>query len=139
MASFWSDRSQKAPPPLPRGGVEAYLLDGNYTATHTPAGSTPTAFRSAGIRSRKILSEDFALEAMALLHDPKVYGGEPRRCFIPRHGFRFYSNSAEVDVLICLQCYLVYFFSGFEQGDATLSEGGRSSLDRLFSHIFPPH
>lgn len=127
------DYMLKELPPLPCEEVEVFNLDGDYDFK-SPI-SKEGALRSAGIVSRMALAPSQAQEALAILSDLSAYGGMPARCFIPRHGLRFRDARSETDVLICLECYWIYFFSGSKRVMASLSSGGRESLEKFFGSV----
>ena len=130
------DLCLKEPPNLPFGEVEAFALDGAYDFA-SPASKEGT-LRSAGILARVNLSADAARRVMVALHNPKTYGGEPARCFIPRHGLRFVDHARAADVLFCLECHWVYFFYDVTPVVASLSEPGARWLETFFGKALNP-
>ena len=130
------DLCLKEPPKLSLDEVVAFTLDGSYDFA-SPVSKEGT-FRSAGVLSSMKLASESARRALQLLSNPKMYGGEPMRCFIPRHGLRFVGKESEAEILICLECYWIYFFYGSQRVTASLSEGGRRSLKSLFSDVTEP-
>jgi hypothetical protein len=130
------DLCLKEPPRLSLDEVEVFTLDGAYDFA-SPVSKEGT-LRSAGILSRTKLAPKPALTVFQLLSNPKMYGGEPMRCFIPRHGLRFSGKEAEAEILICLECFWIYFFYGAERVVASLSEGGRRPLEGFFLDVTKP-
>ena len=128
------DLCLREPPDLPFEHVEWFKLSGHYNGGIPPA--DVSTLRGADILAQAILKKNIAMKALALLHNPKSYGGEPMRCFIPRHGFRFSSSSAQVDILICFECYWIYFFHGPKKVIASLNDGSRSALEHVFDEAF---
>jgi len=131
-----SDFSLQEPLDLPLDRVDAFLLDGKYVF-RAPV-STAQTLRSVGIRKASRLSEEMAGQALALMRNPKTFGGEPARCFIPRHGLKFTCESKSWDILICFECFWVYFFTESQCIKASLSEAGVKALRKIFDDIFGP-
>lgn len=121
---------------LPSDQVEAFLLNGRYD--HVGQLSNETTFRGAGIMSRTVLKPWGVKRALALLLDPKNYGGEPMRCFMPRHGFRFTSPSTQVDVLICFECHWIYVFHDSKRQSPALRQACHQDLKFVFEQAFLP-
>jgi len=121
---------------LPFETVEVYSLNGHYDGTASPT-DTHT-FRGAAILRQATLRKDAAMKSLALLHNPKGYGGEPMRCFMPRHGYRFSSANAHADILICFECNWIYFYYGSKRVVASLNEGSCRALKQIFDETFQP-
>jgi len=123
-------------PDLSLDCVEAFLLDGAYDFK-SPTSSLHS-LRSAGIRSTKQLLAQAGRHAFLLLSNPKTYGGEPMRCFIPRHGFRFSGAAKSCEILICFECLWIYFYYESRCVTASLGEAGARALKKVFNEAFEP-
>lgn len=122
---------------LPVGTVLAFRLTGEY--------DFPDEWKSPATRGLPLFRKTPVLKSMALertsgnifrkeVSDLASYGGEARRCFIPRHGLSF-QGDAHLDVLICFECFIIWHFAGDEERRFTLSESGILHLQALFVDV----
>ena len=98
--------------------------------------SLPT-FRDVPLLSTIVLTADLAASLRRTLSYRQTYEGEPMRCFIPRHGLHFGDAGSGADALICLECYLAYFWIGDRELHYALSETAVSVLTTLFRSAEP--
>ena len=94
-------------------------------------------FRDVPLLSSILLTVDLAASLRRSLSYHQTYEGEPMRCFIPRHGLRFGDAESGADALICLECYLAYFWIGDRELHYALSETAVSVLTTLFRSAEP--
>src|SRR5262245_37713306 len=121
MLSFWIDQIPEKLPQLPRGGAEALRLDGTYSEAQPPPDSLDH-WRGTRIRNRAPVSQASLDSVLAILAARATYGGDPLRCFMPRHGLRFFSEKMATDVVICFECKWIWFFQDRDRVTITLSK-----------------
>lgn len=118
----------------------AYWLSGEYdfgpkfTSKYT---ADLSRFRCTPILASDELTAERRGEITSLLSAHSNFGGEPMRCFIPRHGVSFANGPDQVDVLLCFECFLAYSFRGEEKDWHTLSEIGVQRMKAFFDELEP--
>lgn len=116
-----------------------YHLTGELRATKInllDSNGEPRAFRGVPIKSKFTLTSELSSSLRRTLGRPRAFQGEPARCFIPRHGLRFESDTT-VDALICLECHLAYFYRDEQEIRYALSPGVLPVLLTLFNSAEP--
>jgi hypothetical protein len=120
---------------LPIGLIVAHRLNGEYDL-RKPS-SRPGHLRSARILRSKRLADEQSNRLRATLTSIDSFGGEGARCFLPGFGFTVGGGPDVVEVLVCLQCYWVYFFCGDTKIVEALSEAGYRQLAEFYVELFP--
>ncbi len=120
---------------LPPGPCVAYRLNGHYD--FRGESSQPGYLRSSGILASRPLTEDYSGAVRTILMTSDSFGGEPARCFMPGLGFTIGDGADAVEILVCLQCYWIYFFRGETRMTETLSKAGQHRLSALYIELFP--
>ena len=124
-------------PDLPAGPITAYILRGDFDFAAPIL--RPGHLRSSEILFTSILTDAHADRARSVLAAAETFGGDGDRCFIPRFGFTVGSEDSNVDILVCIECYRVYFFSADIHSVHCLTEVGRIRLISLHNKLFPGH
>lgn len=77
---------------------------------------------------------------MKLLH--AMYGslgmGNPKSCFLPRHGIHAVRNGQTVDILICFECAQAYSYSSFGKKGVSTGDGAQSVFEQIFAEAGLP-
>jgi hypothetical protein len=126
------------PPNIPDGKVTLHHLTGEWGFSDAMLGRNSkklSTFREVPLLSSIVLTPDVAASLRKTLGSHRTYEGEPMRCFIPRHGLQF--DGGEVDALICLECYLAYFWVDGREMHYALSETAVSVLTTIFRSAEP--
>ena len=130
---------------VPTGPVTAYFLTGEwFPKDRRPvpeggwnAGDAP-CFRDSPIVRTVGMPSTLASDCREIIADAASYGGEPMRCFMPRHGLSFAAIDApSVDVLICFECHSLYYFEGEQRKRFALTERTMQRLGVIFSCLGP--
>ncbi len=131
---------------VPAGPVTAYFLTGQWLPKDcrpSPKPSDEPCFRDSPILQMFAAPPSQAADYREIIADVESYGGEPMRCFMPRHGLSFADNDGlSTDVLVCFECRSLYFFQGEERELFALTERTMQRLGVLFSLFGPiitPH
>jgi hypothetical protein len=127
------------PPILPAGEVTLYHLTGEWGLDErfmSPRTVTLPRFHEVPVLSSVLLTDDLAASLRRTLGRRETYQGEPDRCFIPRHGLRFGSES-DADALICLECHLAFFRLNNKEVSYALSPVAVNVLTTLFRSAEP--
>jgi hypothetical protein len=128
------------PPILPAGQITLHHLTGQWGWSErfmSPRTIALPRFREVPILSTLSLTDDLAASLLRTLSYHRTYDGEPMRCFFPRHGLHFGDAESGADALICLECYLAYFWIGDQELHFALSETAASVLTTLFRSAEP--
>lgn len=64
--------------------------------------------------------------------------GMGARCFIPRHGVRFFNGKEELDLVICFQCSWIHIRSGEMREVITVAPGVQATLDEILKEAKVP-
>jgi len=119
----------------------AYFLSGEWFPKDrrpAPEPSNQPRFRDSPILQTVAVPSSVAADCREIIADVASYGGEPMRCFLPRHGLSFAGRDGlSVDVLICFQCHSLYFFQGEQRQLFALTERTMQRLGVIFS-LFGP-
>ena len=131
---------------VPAGPVTAYFLSGQWfpkDCRPTPPPSDEPRFRDAPILRTVAVPPSQAADCREIIADVESYGGDPARCFTPRHGLSFAADDGPpTDVLICFECHSLYFFQGEGRELFALTERTMQRLGvffSLFGPIITPH
>ncbi len=89
------------------------------------------------IESTAPLNEADAAEVIEVLTDANTYGdrGMGARCFFPGFAFSFGEAQGKIDVLVCLECSWVVFYS--PQGEQWLvpNQSGEATLRAIYERL----
>ena len=93
--------------------------------------------KGAKIEQTKPLSPANLATVKQVLTDRSNYGdrGMGARCFFPGFAFTFGAGSAQVEVLICLECSWVVFHSSSAEQWLVPSESGETKLRALYEQL----
>ena len=120
---------------MPSGAIVAHRLDGKYdfSRQHAQLGH----LRSVRILASLPLTDEQSARLRALLNSTDSFGGKAMRCFMPGVGFTVGNGAEAVEVLVCLQCYWVYFFNVETKMMEALSQVGHRQLSEFYVELFP--
>jgi hypothetical protein len=119
---------------LPNEKLQFYHLTGEYQwpTEHLSASVDFDLFRETPIISESHLDPKVAEKIHGILDSESSYGGEPMRCFIPRHGISFSSESETVDYLICLECHIIHSWRDGVESSLFITKETVDSLGQIF-------
>ena len=120
---------------LDQANATFYRLTGEYQWSAELLGDRArwSSFRETPIVSELILDCEGKSDALNILSNSDSFGGEPMRCFIPRHGLRLSTGSQNVDLLICLECYIIKSWVDDKEDSHIISVNTALKLNEIFT------
>jgi hypothetical protein len=96
-----------------------------YSLAGTAQKGDKDAWRGAKVLGKTTVKKDAERKAVVeAVKKGVVEGGQPARCFIPRHGVSATHNGKTVDLVICFECGWIYVYVDGEKQNPSLTISG---------------
>jgi hypothetical protein len=140
MSDSIFDKPEESFPLIPTTNAFFYLLAGTwleYVVEPRILRDGDGYIKGGKIEKSSLLTEAEITEVSEVLTNQANYGdrGMGSRCFFPGFAFTFGEGAARVEVLICLECSWVAFFTSHTEQWLVPNDLGSSQLLALYSRL----
>ncbi|MBA4065944.1 MAG: hypothetical protein C0501_19945 [Isosphaera sp.] len=109
------------------GEVTVYSLAGEAEK------GADAAWRGAKVLGKTAVKDDQRKAVVAAAAKAVAEGGQPARCFIPRHGLEATHDGKTVALVICFECARVQVYDGDKLTSLTVSPSAQKALDGVLA------
>ena len=132
-AAGGEDKPGKALP----GAVLAVLEKAGEVTVYSLAGTAEKGeggtWRGAKVLGKTAVKDDARKAVVAAAAKAVAEGGQPARCFIPRHGVEATHDGKTVALVICFECGRVEVYDGDNRTSLTVSPSAQKGLDDVLT------